>query len=231
MAILATGNTFSDGDQVTSTKLNNSVNNATFASGAVDDSTTSLSSGAIIVKDGGISPSKLSTGAPHWTSGGNLGIGTTSPGAELEVTTGNDGTVPTLSAGTGFILNNTNSGAAGMAILANTNCNLFFGDSTDENKATIQYSVSNDEFLFTTASSGINNVLSVGSGGSAFVGIGVATATDHLDINGDAIRLRNTQTPSSASDTGAKGTITWDASYIYVCTSTNTWKRAALSTW
>jgi len=37
--------------------------------------------------------------------------------------------------------------------------------------------------------------------------------------------------PSSSSDTGTTGTITWDADYIYVCTATNTWKRVAISTW
>jgi peptidyl-tRNA hydrolase len=63
MAVLTTGNTFADGDQVTSTKLNNIANAATFASGAVDDSTTQLSSGAIIVKDLGISTGKIAASA------------------------------------------------------------------------------------------------------------------------------------------------------------------------
>jgi len=49
------------------------------------------------------------------------------------------------------------------------------------------------------------------------------------------LRARNviltTSTPASASATGVAGTIAWDASYIYVATSTDTWKRAALSTW
>jgi hypothetical protein len=40
-----------------------------------------------------------------------------------------------------------------------------------------------------------------------------------------------TFTPSSASDTGIAGTVTWDSSFIYVCTATNTWKRAAIATW
>jgi len=63
MAILTTGNTFADGDQVTSDKLNNIANAATFASGAVDDSTTQLSSGAIIVKDLGVGTGKLAASA------------------------------------------------------------------------------------------------------------------------------------------------------------------------
>lgn len=38
-------------------------------------------------------------------------------------------------------------------------------------------------------------------------------------------------TPASASATGTAGTITWDSSYVYVCTATNTWKRVAIATW
>lgn len=59
MAILNKGQTFSDGEQVTSAKLNTAVDGATFASGAVDDVSTQLSGGAIIVKDGGITTPKI----------------------------------------------------------------------------------------------------------------------------------------------------------------------------
>lgn len=38
-------------------------------------------------------------------------------------------------------------------------------------------------------------------------------------------------TPASAAATGEVGTIAWDTNYVYVCVATNTWKRAALSTW
>lgn len=38
-------------------------------------------------------------------------------------------------------------------------------------------------------------------------------------------------TPASASATGTKGMIAFDASYVYVCVATDTWVRAALSTW
>jgi hypothetical protein len=65
MAILVTGNTYAANDQVTSTNLNAAVNSATFASGAVDDVSTQLSSGSIIVKDSGISPQKLDSTASY----------------------------------------------------------------------------------------------------------------------------------------------------------------------
>jgi len=38
-------------------------------------------------------------------------------------------------------------------------------------------------------------------------------------------------TPASATATGTQGTVVWDASYIYVCIATNTWKRVAITTW
>ncbi len=37
--------------------------------------------------------------------------------------------------------------------------------------------------------------------------------------------------PSGASDTGTTGEIRIDASFIYICTATNTWKRVAIATW
>ena len=63
MAILNKGQTFSDGEQVTSAKLNTAVDGATFASGAVDDVSTQLSGGAIIVKDGGVTTAKIADDA------------------------------------------------------------------------------------------------------------------------------------------------------------------------
>jgi hypothetical protein len=37
--------------------------------------------------------------------------------------------------------------------------------------------------------------------------------------------------PATAASTGVAGDTAYDANYFYVCVSTNTWKRAALSTW
>ena len=63
------------------------------------------------------------------------------------------------------------------------------------------------------------------------VGIGTSSPTEVLDIDADAIRLRDSQTPASATATGTAGMICWDTNYVYVCVATNTWKRSALSTW
>jgi len=86
MAILQTGNSYSDGDQVTSTNLNAAVNAATFQSGAVDGATTQLSaSGQVMVKDKGITAAKLETAA-----NGQLFIGNGS-GFDLGSLTAGDG--------------------------------------------------------------------------------------------------------------------------------------------
>lgn len=77
MAVISKGTTFATGDQVTAAKLNNLADNATFASGAVDNVSTQLSGGGIIVKDGGVSTAKLADGSV-----------TTSKIADSNVTTG-----------------------------------------------------------------------------------------------------------------------------------------------
>ena len=128
MAILATGNTFATGDSVTATTLNNAVNNATFASGAVDSSTTQLSGGAIIVKDGGITASKLSTGGPTWTSGGAL-TATSIQNSPIGSTTPSTGAFTTLSASGTISIYETIEKAtlSGTALTGTVNLNLLDG--------------------------------------------------------------------------------------------------------
>ena len=64
MAILSKGTDFSTGDQVTAANLDALVDSATFAAGAVDNTTTALDSSSpqkIIVKNGGIGTTQLAT--------------------------------------------------------------------------------------------------------------------------------------------------------------------------
>ena len=74
----------------------------------------------------------------------------------------------------------------------------------------------------------------------AYVGIGVESPSYELDIDGttnttslivSSSAIMPISTPSSASDIGTTGQVAVDTDYVYVCTATNTWKRAALSTW
>jgi hypothetical protein len=55
---------------------------------------------------------------------------------------------------------------------------------------------------------------------------------DTLLVNGNATitgLLSSPLTTKANNATGTAGQISWDANYIYVCTATNTWKRAALT--
>ena len=66
MAILSKGTDFTTGDQVTAAKLDALVDSATFAAGAVDDSTTALDGNTparIIVKNEGITATQLDSDA------------------------------------------------------------------------------------------------------------------------------------------------------------------------
>lgn len=72
---------------------------------------------------------------------------------------------------------------------------------------------------------GTNNIvrLSIDSAGAAAFQ-GTVTSTKYF--------VSAVQTaPSSATDTGTAGEIRFTSDYIFFCTATNTWKRAALSTW
>jgi hypothetical protein len=65
------------------------------------------------------------------------------------------------------------------------------------------------------------------------IGIMTNAPTEAIDVNSDAIRIRTAQTPASSNNTAVGwgvGTIAWDASYIYVATSSSVIKRVALST-
>jgi hypothetical protein len=70
--------------------------------------------------------------------------------------------------------------------------------------------------------------LSRASAGVLQVGDGGANANGIVSAAGYRMALT---TPASATATGTTGTIVWDADYVYVCTATNTWKRAAIATW
>lgn len=46
-----------------------------------------------------------------------------------------------------------------------------------------------------------------------------------------ALTVTTSATPATAAATGTTGEVVWDASFVYVCIATNTWKKAAISTW
>jgi hypothetical protein len=71
----------------------------------------------------------------------------------------------------------------------------------------------------------------VGPTGPAGATGAASTVTGPTGPTGPASNITGPTTPASATATGVVGTVVWDANYIYVCTATNTWKRAAITTW
>ena len=126
MAILIKGTDFTDGDQVTAVKLDALVDSATFASGAVDASTTALSGGAIIVKDLGVTAAKLET-----ATNGQLMIGNGTGFTKAALTAGTNIAVTNASGAVTLGLTGTvavvNGGTGAATLTAN---NVLLGDGT-----------------------------------------------------------------------------------------------------
>jgi len=128
MAILVTGNTFVTGNQVTAATLNAAVNSSTFDTGAVDNSTTAVSGGAIIVKDGGVTMAKLasaSNGQIPVGNGSGFTAATLTAGTNIGITNGAgsisvafSGVLPVANGGTGGTLPVANGGTGVTTIAA-----------------------------------------------------------------------------------------------------------------
>jgi len=182
MAILAINVPFANGNQVTATTLNNAVNNATFASGAVDTVSTVLSSGAISVKDGGIGEAKLESG-----SNGQLFIGN-----------GTGFTKATLTAGAGVAITNASAAITiSAATLGASPTQDFFVimDNTDATGKTFQKSTgfvaSGGDITFSSSQE-----LTAGYF-KATNASGSVTAKFYKDVNG--VQLLTTQAAAEAN--------------------------------
>jgi hypothetical protein len=55
--------------------------------------------------------------------------------------------------------------------------------------------------------------------------------TQWVDASPPLAPALSSNAPATASSAGSEGDIRYDSGYVYVCIATNTWKRAALTTW
>lgn len=201
MAILTTGNTFVDGNQVTATKLNLAVTGALFVDGQATDGTTTYVNGtAISVKDGGITAAKLESAA----------------NGELFIGNGTGFTKATLTAGAGIAVTNA-SGAitVSAATLGASPAQDFFVimDNTDATGKTFQKSTgfvaSGGDITFSTS-----NELTAGYF-KATNASGSVTAKFYKDVNG--VQLLTTQAAAEANvtvTTSITGSDTVDAAVL-----------------
>jgi hypothetical protein len=58
---------------------------------------------------------------------------------------------------------------------------------------------------------------------------GLATIAGAFTVTGNTIIA--SATPASSSASGTAGQISWDSNYVYICISSNTWKRVAIASW
>jgi hypothetical protein len=148
---------------------------------------------------------------------GQIGIGTLAPAARLHIE------------GTGYVsalIRSTTTTAAGLITVSNTTNVYSLGARGDYGTG---------QFNIVDETAGLLRV-TLSQAGNLILG---STATDtgyRLNVIGTAqatqfkLSALNTA-PASATATGVVGEIRIDASYIYICTATNTWKRSAISTW
>jgi len=75
--------------------------------------------------------------------------------------------------------------------------------------------------------------INIGTAPNDGTGDAIRTAFDKCNDNFEELYAGATPngTPATSSAAGVAGTIQYDANYIYVCVATNTWKRAAITTW
>jgi len=112
-----------------------------------------------------------------------------------------------------------------LALKANLNGGTFNGNVETFNASFI----TNQNYRLNSLGSGLTTTVGTGfsfttGSGTGWVSNAPITATQYN------ISALNTA-PTSATDTGVLGEVRITATYIYVCTATNTWVRTALATW
>jgi hypothetical protein len=75
-----------------------------------------------------------------------------------------------------------------------------------------------------------SNIISKISGSNVIVTTSNSTTISGSIIGTGSIASISTSVPSSDSDTGTKGDIAYDSSYVYICVDTNTWIRSSIQT-
>ena len=121
------------------------------------------------------------------------------------------------------VIGNSAGTSATMGHTSGTN-SIIVGRSTKTQTVSIYDSVTESG---ETATVNIGTEGASGSTTNINIGGGVGTCTTTIDAD---LVIPN-ETPASATAAGTQGQIAWDGDYIYICTATNTWKRAAIGTW
>jgi hypothetical protein len=161
------------------------------------------------------------------SSAGNVGIGTTSPSSNGNLTVLMPG-----DNGTGVVVRAQATGGNGSQtalVFEKPDGTINSRIVSDIGTGYVDFQhAGSGSFIFTSNSA---ERARIDSSGRLLVGTSSDSGGALLQVNGNRIRIATANTPASAGATGTTGEIAWDADYIYVCTATNTWKRTAISTW
>jgi hypothetical protein len=165
---------------------------------------------------------------------GRVGVGTTAPTATFQISQGNSagpGTVmasPNSSTLSGSGTDFQNTFAVGDTVTVGAEGTRTITSISSATSMQINPPWDSSGFSGLSYTTPVNTVFAARGNGN--IGINNSIPTDLLDINGNNIRIRTAKTPAQGSvcDTGE---ISWDANYMYVCTATNVWKRASLTTY
>jgi hypothetical protein len=145
----------------------------------------------------------------------------TAIGAAGEVAAGNT---------TGSLATFSNAGAAAISLhgAAANSATVYFGTTGADGNTIgrLVYDFSANAMAFFTG----NNERARFVGTDFLIGTTTAGASK-LVVADDSIQINTAKTPASAAATGTTGEFAWDASYFYICTATNTWRRVAHATW
>jgi hypothetical protein len=149
--------------------------------------TTRIQSNALLISD-------TNTVGNIFTTGGNVGVGTTAPGSALHVA----GTMGVSPLGNGIHMGLDSSSNAGIQLNAGGNtvgsCYIDFGFSGNDNTTRIIHTNINDS-LQIQSPGGYINLASTGN-----VGIGIASPNEMLDVSGSA-KIRGERLMMFANDT------------------------------
>ena len=210
------------------------------AAGALSASGTGKVGGGFILAGGGGGASSIGGGANVGGAGGAyLGYGGTGGEASNGTSdTGGAGGAATVRGGIGGAGDDT-GGAGGIGQFAGGLGGGTHGGTGGDGGHVYLVGGAGGDSVIGTDGDGGNVYIDGGNGnavGNIYLGgtrgkirIGDTTApTLVFEVKADSIRIVDTQTPAS-NGTGTQGEIAWDADYIYVCTATDTWKRAALT--
>jgi hypothetical protein len=124
------------------------------------------------------------------------------------------------------MINNGISGGSGTSGTSGADGSFFGSSGTSGTSGTFAFTGTTDNGLLTLNGSLPNVTVesNLNFNGS------ILTITGDVEASKYYITALNTA-PANATDTGKAGEIRIDASHIYICTATNTWKRVAISTW